>query len=73
MTRKKPRKLDKIRSGFEAVDKIAVDRGDLNDQRKIQELENQMDNELFEGGKNLGINNHKNLNKNMKKSHKGLK
>lgn|GEM_PF-6037074 len=63
ITRKKTRKLDKIRSGFEAVDKIAVDRGDLNDQRKIQELENQINNELFDSGKNLGINNPRNLNK----------
>ena len=73
MTRKKPRRLDKIRSGIEAVDKVAVDRGDLHDQRKIQELENQMDNELFDGKKNLGIDNPRNLNKKMKKSHKGLR
>lgn len=73
MTRKKPRKLEKIRSGFEAVDKIAVDRGDLNDQRKIQELENQMDTEIFDNGKKLGLNNHRNLNKTMKKSHRGLR
>ena len=73
MTRKKPRKLDKIRSAFEAVDKVAVDRGDINDQRKIQELENQMDNELFDGGKNLGVTSHRNMNKKIKKSHKGLR
>ena len=73
MTRKKPRRLDKIRAGLEAVDKVAVDRGDSHDQRKIQELENQMDNELFDGGKNLGMSNHKHLNKKMKKSHKGLR
>ena len=73
MTRKKPRKLDKIRSGFEAVDKVAADRGDLNDQRKIQELENQMGDALFDNRKNLGINNSINLNKTMKKSHKGIR
>lgn len=73
MTRKKPRKLDKIRSGFEAVDKVAADRGDLNDQRKIQDLENQIGNEIFDNGKNLGINNSRNLKKTMKKSHKGIR
>ena len=73
MTKKKPRKLDKIRAGFEAVDKVAVDRGDLNDQRKIQELENQMGDELFDGGKNLRIDGQKNFKNKMKKSHKGLR
>ena len=73
MTRKKPKKLDKIRSAFEAVDKVAADRGDAHDQRKILELEGQMDNEIFDGGKNFGINSHKALNKKMKKSHKGLR
>ena len=73
MTRKKPQKLDKIRAGFEAVDKIAVDRGDPHDQSKIQELDNQIGNELFEGGKNLGTSHQRNLNKKMKKSHKGLR
>ena len=73
MSRKKPKRLDKIRSGFEAVDKVAVDRGDLDDQRKIQQLENQLDNELFDGGKNLGPSNYRNLNKKMKKSHKKLR
>lgn len=73
MTRLKPRKRDKIKSAFEAVDKVAVDRGDLNDSTKIQELEEQMDNENFDLNGFNRIKNQKNLNKKMKKSHKGLR
>ena len=73
MSKLKPRKLDKIRSAFEAVDKVAVDRGDLNDSTKIKELEEQMDNGIIDVNKNLGINNQRNLNKKMRKSHKGLR
>jgi len=39
MTRLKPRKLDKIKSGIAAVDKVTADRSDLNDSSKIKELE----------------------------------
>ena len=73
MTRLKPRKLDKIRSAFEAVDKVAVDRGDLHDQTKIHELDDQMNKEIFDGQRNFGINSQRNFLKRMKKTHKGLR
>lgn len=63
MTRLKPRKLDKIKSGIAAVDKITADRSDLNDSSKIKELEDQMDNGMIDLNTNLSINNSRNLNK----------
>ncbi len=73
MTRLKPRKLDKIKSGIAAVDKVTADRSDLNDSSKIKELEDQMDNGMIDLNNNLGINNSRNLNKKIRKTHKGLR
>lgn len=42
MTRIKHRRLDKIRAAFGSVDKSFVNRGDLHDQSKIQQLEEKM-------------------------------
>ena len=73
MSRLKPRRLDKIKSGFAAIDKVTADRSDLNDSSKIKELENQMDIGMIDLNNNLGINNSRNFNKKMKKTHKGLR
>ncbi len=42
MARIKPKRLDRIRAVFGAVDKAFVDRGDPHDQTKIQQLEEKM-------------------------------
>lgn len=42
MTRRKPRFLDKLREGFSFIDSSFVNRCDLNDQTKIQQLEEKM-------------------------------
>ena len=73
MSRLKPRRLDKIKSAFAAVDKVTADRSDLNDSSKIKELENQMDIGIIDLNNNLSINNQRNMNKKMRKSHKGLR
>ena len=49
MTRLKRRKFDRIRAIFGAIDKTFVDRSDLYDSAKIKELENKMDENLFDG------------------------
>ncbi len=73
MTRLKPRKLDKIKSGIAAVDKVTADRSDLNDSSKIKELEDQMDSGITDVSKNLGLSNPRNMNKKIRKTHKGLR
>ena len=73
MTQLKPRRLDKLRKSISAVDKAFVDRSDLNDSTKIKELENQMDSEIFDGKRNIGLNSQKNFVKRIKKSHKNLR
>ncbi len=73
MTRLKPRRFDKLREAFGAVDKAFVDRGDPHDSTKIKKLEDQMDGDSFVGNLNLGTNIQKNYIKKMKKSHKGLR
>ena len=72
MTRLKRRKLDKIRGGLGAIDSKFADREDTKN-FKIKELENQMDNELFDTKKKLGPNNQRNFVKRMNKTHKGLR
>ena len=72
MTRIKPKFRDRIRRAFSEVDKKFGTGQDVNDS-KIKELEDQMDNELFDGADNLGINNQRNFTKPTKKSHKGLR
>ena len=49
MTRIKPRRLDKMRTAFDAVDKAFVDRDDLHNQTKIQELDDKMNEKSFDG------------------------
>ena len=73
MSRLKPRRLDKIKSAFAAVDKVTADRSDINDSSKIKELEDKMDFGMIDLNNNLGINNSRNLNKKMRKTHKGLR
>ena len=73
MSKLKPKRLDKIRSAFEAVDKVAVDRSDTHDISKIKELEDKMDENILDASKNLGINSQRNFNKKMQKSYKRLK
>ena len=73
MTRLKPRKLYKIKEAIGAVDKAVVDRGDLHDQSKIQELDSQMNNEMFDGKISHGTNKNRSFQKRIRKSHKGLR
>jgi hypothetical protein len=82
LTRLKPRRFDKLREAFgavdkafvdSAVDKAFVDRGDPHDSTKIKKLEDQMDCDSFVANLNLGTNNQKNYIKKMKKSHNGLR
>ena len=73
MTRLKPRRFDKLKKAFGAVDKAFVDRGDPHDSTKIKKLEDQMDDDSFVGNLNLGTNYQKNFKQKMKKSHKGLR
>ena len=61
MTRIKPRKLDRIRAVFDAVDKAFVDREDPHDQTKIQQLEEKM-NEI-DGLNDFNKNNFGHINK----------
>ena len=72
MTRIKPKFLDRIRGAFSEVDRKLGTGQDVNDS-KIKELEDQMDNELFDGASNLGINNQRNFVKPSKKFHKALR
>jgi hypothetical protein len=72
MTRLKPKFLDRIRGALSEVDKKFGTGQDVNDS-KIKELEDQMDNELFDGVGNLGISNQRNFVKPTKKSHKRLR
>lgn len=72
MTRKKPKFLDRMKGAISEVDKKFGTGQDVNDS-KIKELEDQMDNELFDGASNLGINNQRNFVKPTKKSHKALR
>ncbi len=49
MTRIKPKRVDNIRTAFDAVDKASVDRDDLDNQTKIQELDDKMNEKSFDG------------------------
>lgn len=42
MTRIKIKRWDRIKEGFRSVDKAFVDRGDIHDQTKIQQLEEKL-------------------------------
>ena len=64
--------FDKIRGAISEVDKKFGTGQDVNES-KIKELEDQMDYEMFDGSRNLGINNHRGVTKSTKKSHKGLR
>jgi len=49
MTRIKPKRVDNIRTAFDAVDKASVDRDDLDNQTKIQELDENINGKAFDG------------------------
>ena len=73
MTRLKPRKWDRVAAIFGAIDsKFSTNREDPND-TKIQELENQMDDDLFCGKRKVENNTQKNFPKSFNKTHKGLR
>jgi len=42
MTRIKSKMLDRIRTSFEGIDKVFVDRTDVHDHTKIQQLDEKM-------------------------------
>lgn len=42
MTRIIPKRWDRIKEAFRSIDKAIVDRGDIHDQTKIQQLEEKM-------------------------------
>jgi len=61
MTRIKPKMLDRIRTAFEGVDKVFVDRTDVNDHIKIQQLDEKMNG--VDGFNCFNKNNFGNINK----------
>ena len=73
MSRLKPRKRDKIIAGFTEIDKKFNTTREDSKNKTIKELDDQMDNVAFiENGKH-GFTNHKNVEKKMNKSYKGLR
>ena len=49
MTRIKPKRVDNIRTAFDTVDKAFVDRDDLLNETKIQELDENINGKAFDG------------------------